>query len=333
MVGAGGQVKSIRKTFTPSEEGGGETMNKYDGKKAYELRASGLSWLEVSQQIGLPYYTTAWQIAKRYAQSNGLPWLKVDVNVDVARVTTLREEGKTWEEIAKEMGVSKYILRGKTSHIGGHNKSGARDRHNQMAALRKEGKTWQEIATILGYKNWHSAHSSAAMRYRGGDQWPLSCPKKSKGYGHAAPQLAQAVALHSQGKTWDEVAAALGYASGHSLRSLANQAGLTNPLPTLSKETLEEVIAFLNEGKTWDEAAVKFRYSRSGLQQAVRAGCKRHGVAPPSPDRKRNRPLPVRHQKILELRKQGKTYTQIAQALGYSSPQVVASWIYRHRSR
>jgi DNA invertase Pin-like site-specific DNA recombinase len=118
----------------------------------------GMSWAEIEEKFDI-CHTHLYRLIKEFGWLDGKYQTKTKSREEYRTLTPekeaeakrLRAEGRTWEQIADEIGIDrgtlyKHKIPQKFKKLRGQM---TKDKQRRAVQMRKEGKTWKEIATLL----------------------------------------------------------------------------------------------------------------------------------------------------------------------------------------
>lgn len=207
------------------------------GQRAYELRATGITWAEVGQQLRLQA-NGAVGTARYYAKTRNMPW-PIDTTVALRqRAYDLACEGLTREEIGEQLHVGKYAVTALLKRYC--NEQGCElprplkkytpvsDKSRQVYEMYYvQDMTAAEVGRRMGYAHPVST-SNVARRYA--KMMGLPAIRKKPPYDPGRGKTSYEMRL--QGNTWASIATFLGYAIGGSASKIARSYAAKNGLPT-----------------------------------------------------------------------------------------------------
>jgi len=256
------------------------------GEQAYRLRADGLDWNEVGEQVDLKA-DTARKYALRYAERTGSDWPIVNPLDERAWAMSMKADVDTWVELGERLGVS--ALNAQTAATRHAERCGLRlpimrhrDPSRPPAAYHMGvvlGLPWEDVAVALGYQNAHGARNSA--RYHA-DQYGLPYDRADRGTViEGRPERAYQMWL--DGHTWGDIAKALDYSCSQSARSVvykwAEARGIEVPLRCTHKIDPEGAYDLRLDGWTWKDIAELLGYSSdTTAHMAARKYAERNGL-------------------------------------------------------
>lgn len=134
----------------------------YEGwRMAYELKSQGMTWVEVSEVLGVSD-RNARRKAYKWEVLNGLNKPKNSSMVDYAYL--LAKLGMKHKDIARLLGIKYRTLRDwfykLRDNKGVLTPSSRLDRRRVAFELREKGLKWSEVAKMAGYKNADSCRLS-----------------------------------------------------------------------------------------------------------------------------------------------------------------------------
>jgi len=262
-----------------------------DVARAETLRNSGLSYVEIARELGVSAPT----VAKSLHRARPRPVFDAD------KAVSMRRGGARVSDIAIELGVTTDIvykvLREQAPVLLRPPRFRSNDMIDRMIAMRRSGSTYKEIGAEFGMPG---QTVGKAFKTMGISVLPtrLGAPRKQF-------DIARALDMRSEGKTYGEIGRELGLSSTTVARAIRENSGLKGSMFNFD---IKRAVKMRREGYGFAAISKAVGVSRPTVTNAIKLKLLSSQIRRPRFDLAR----------AIQMRREPKSYRAIAKALGVS---------------
>jgi DNA-binding CsgD family transcriptional regulator len=277
------------------------------------LRKAGKGYLEIGRELGVSSTTVANALRNGQREIYSGPG-RPSIEFDLEKAVALRRQGKTFIEIAAELGgistgtLSKAVREAAPELMRA---PGFRDNDAvaQMATMRRGGATLKQIGEAFGISPDQVAHGFKALGIRS--------PRVRGGVPRAQFDVPRALEMRRAGRTYAEIAREFGLSSVTVTRAIRENSGLKGSMFGFD---IKLALKMRREGYGYAEISKAVGASRPTVTNAIKIKMLSAPV--------RRFKASFDFEQALAMRRERKSYRAIAEALGVST-QTVASRLKR----